>query len=554
LFEALGDMALQMLNDEERARTCYVAAITAAQPLEAKHLPLLEKSLKLQNASRDYAGAARTGELVAAFGGSPAERAARYLQAARDFLHAGDPVRARAAAARAADADPYDVDAVDLASGLAIDLGDMDNASAMLTRLLTAKDDRFTLQETARRALLCYRLGAARAQRGDVRQAIPRYEKAVALAPNGEGATQARRGLVEQIKSGVIEDPARRELLLQHLQAIAGYTGALPDLVAWADELRRADRAEQARAAIELAQACGHTADVHQSAYLSIHKPFVMRDDEPYKTQLDATDRAMIADGGEATLAPIASALAEAAALLWPDLQEALARCGVQGASRVPATLNVAATAMFPRITTVLGAGAVMVYQRDTGPDITVVGAATPIIVLGPRLTGNTSSSPPAGGQPAAGQNEARALIARAVELTRPEHIVFAGLPLADATRLLASVARLFGPPTLRDAAENLVDDEDVQRGHDEMVKAALPVKIRSRLDQILASLPPSALDVQSHLYACDRTADRAALLLGGDAATVARECAARNEGIEHLITLIGHPDYFTTRAKLGLK
>jgi hypothetical protein len=52
---------------------------------------------------------------------------------------------------------------------------------------------------------------------------------------------------------------------------------------------------------------------------------------------------------------------------------------------------------------------------------------------------------------------------------------VFAGLPLADATRLLASGRRSFGPPTLRDAAENLVDDEDVQRGHDEMVKPRSP-------------------------------------------------------------------------------
>jgi tetratricopeptide (TPR) repeat protein len=157
----------------KRARTCYVAAAAAAQPLEQKHVPLLEKNVKLQNAARDHAGAARTNELMAAFGSSPGERAARYVQAARDFLQAGDQVRARAAAVRAADSDPYDVDAVDLASGLAIDLGDMDSASAMLTRLLTAKDDRFTEQETARRALLSYRLGAARAQRGDVRQAVP---------------------------------------------------------------------------------------------------------------------------------------------------------------------------------------------------------------------------------------------------------------------------------------------------------------------------------------------------------------------------------------------
>jgi hypothetical protein len=198
---------------------------------------------------------------------------------------------------------------------------------------------------------------------------------------------------------------------------------------------------------------------------------------------------------------------------------------------------------MFPRLTTALGTGAVMLYQRESGPDITVVGAATPVIVLGPRLINNQASP-----------GEARALIARAVELTRPEHIAFTGLPYDGASRLLASVARLFGSPTLRDAAENLVQDEDVQRGHDEMVKAALSVKIRTRLDELLKTLPPNALDVQSYVYACHRTADRAALLLGGESSAITRECAGRHDGVEHLISLIAHADFFATRAKLGLR
>ncbi|HLL21015.1 MAG TPA: tetratricopeptide repeat protein, partial [Kofleriaceae bacterium] len=358
LFEALGDMSLQMLDDEERARTCYVAAVAAAQPLEAKHLPLLEKNLQLQSAARDFAGAARTNELMAAFGSTPAERAHRYVHAARDFLQVGDQVRARAAAVRAAEADPYDVDAVDLASGLALDLGDLDSASAMLTRLLTAKDDRFTPHQSARRALLSFRLGAARAQRGDVRQAVPMFERAIALAPDGEGAMQARRSIVELLRTNQL-DTTRRDVIAEHLQAITAHTGALSDLLAWADELRRADKPYAARTALELAIACGHTADVHQSAYLTINKPHVMRDDEAYRATFDTEDRAMIVDPGEATLSTIAATLAEAAALLWPDLGEAFARAGVEGATRVPATLNVPATSMFPRLTTAIGTSAV---------------------------------------------------------------------------------------------------------------------------------------------------------------------------------------------------
>ncbi|MBA3452193.1 MAG: tetratricopeptide repeat protein, partial [Deltaproteobacteria bacterium] len=133
LFEALGDMALLMLHDEERARTCFAAAVAAAQPIEAKHVPLLEKLLERQDLAGDHPGAGRTAELMAAFGSTPSDRCSRYLRAARDYLAAGDRVRARGAADRAVESDPYDVDAVDLGSGLAIDQSDVEAAASMLT-------------------------------------------------------------------------------------------------------------------------------------------------------------------------------------------------------------------------------------------------------------------------------------------------------------------------------------------------------------------------------------------------------------------------------------
>ncbi len=537
LFEALGDMALVMLGDETRATACYASAVAAAQPLEARHVALLEKLLERQALAKDLAGSARTAELMAAFGTTPAERAHRYLRAARDYLAAGDRVRARSVADRAVEADPYDVDAVDLASGLAIDQADVDAAATMLTRLLSAKDDRFSADETARRALLSYRLGHARAQRGDLRQAMPAYERAIGLAPGSPGATSARRGLVEIARTS--DDPSRKAAIVTHLQAITAATGELADLVVWAEELRRGEQAEPGRATLELAAACGHTLDVHQSAFLSIHKPYAMRDDEAYRAPLEPADRELLNPEGTSPLAPVAQALAEAAPLLWPDLEEALARVGAAGARRIPATLHVPATAMYSRLTTVLGTGAIMLYQRDEGPDLTLVSAATPIIVLGPRLC--TDATPVA---------EVRALVARAIELSRFEHVVFAGLPLANATSLVASVARLFGPPLLRDAATNLVVDEDLQRAHDEMVKHALSVKIRTRLEAALATLPPQALDVARHVALSNKVADRAGLLLGGHPIALA---GARGESASHLIAAIAQPGWFPLRAKLGV-
>jgi tetratricopeptide (TPR) repeat protein len=553
LFEALGDMALRTLRDQDRARTCYAAAVAAAQPLEAKHLALLDKLLERQTQGGDLAGAARTAELTAAFGATPGERASRHVRAARDYLAAGDPVRARAAAERAVDSDPYDLDAVDLASRLAIDAGDADPAAAMLTRLLTAKDDRQAAAHpagvAARRAALSVRLGHARAQRGDVRQAMAAYERALASAgesdPAPDAAIEARRGMVELLRAG--GDASKRETIALHLQAITCATGALADLVGWADELRRQNLGDAGRATLELALACGHPADVHQRAFLSIHPARALRDDEAYKAALDPDrpdrgGRALIADPELAALAPIAAVLAEAAALVWPDLDETLERNAVAAARRVPATLHAPATAMLSRIASALGAGAVMLYERDHGPDIAVISAATPVIVLGPRML---AAATPAG--------EVRAILARAVELTRPEYVAFTGLPLADATRLLASVVRLFGPGALREAAARLVADPDVQRGHDDMVRAALPVRTRTRLEQLLASLPGAALDVARYRSACERSADRAALLLGGDATVIAGLAAARGERPNHLISAVAQPAWLAVRTRLGL-
>src|SRR5439155_15833170 len=105
------------------------------------------------------------------------------------------------------------------------------------------------------------------------------------------------------------------------------------------------------------------------------------RDDEQYRAALDG-DRALIRDPSKAPrgidLAPVATALAEAAALVWPDLDDTLARHGAAGARRVPATRHAPAVAMFSRIAAALGAGAVMLYERDAGPDAEVIAAATP--------------------------------------------------------------------------------------------------------------------------------------------------------------------------------
>ena len=372
LFEALGDMALLMLKDEERAASCYAAAVAAgataggaprAAAREAARAPGRKRRSRRQRAHRRADGIVRHDR----------RRALRALPArgARLPGRAGQG-RARGAADRAVEADPYDVDAVDLGSELAIEAGDVEAAAAMLTRLLTAKGTETT---APRRALLSFRLGHARAARGDTRQAIPALERAIQLAPDSDGAVAARSLLVDLSR----DDASRKADIPAHLAAITRATGELVDLVAWAEEMRRLDRADAGRVTLELAMACGHEPDVHQRAFLSVHRPYAMRDDEGYPAtladvleaparptptpksdpahKLPPTGHDLVTDSAD-PIASIAATLAEAAALLWPDLDGALTRAGAAGARRVPATLNVPAVAMFPRLTTVLGVGA----------------------------------------------------------------------------------------------------------------------------------------------------------------------------------------------------
>jgi len=569
LFEALGDMSLMLLSDEDRARVCYEAAVAAAQPLEARHLPLLAKLLERQDLAGDHLGAARTSELMAAFGTTAAERAARYTRAASEYVTGGDRERARAAAERAVDADPYDLDAVTIAADLLVGDGALEKAATILGRALSSRPDGRPATATddvtqARRATLWLRLGQVRLMRGDAKNGVPALEKAVAIAPDSDAALDARRKLLEVLRptpggvggSGAME-PAKRDQAIELLRAIAHATGDRADVVAWADELRRADR-PVARFAIELAHAMGHPLDVHQTAYLTTHKPTAMPADAAYKGAATADEvSALIADEDEAPLAPIASALAEAIALLVPDPEETLARVGAAGARRVTTAAKLAPAEMFPRIASAIGTGATVLYLRDDPeagpiPDVQVVAAGTPMVVLGPRLRGV--------GGPAPASGELRFVLGRAAALAQPSRVIFAGAPREDAGRLLAAIVRSFGPPALVAAVARLIPDrgsehaEGVQRQHDEHVRTTLPVRLRGQLQHLLASASPRDLDLDAFLAATERSADRAGLLASDEPAIAFAAVRARGADTFHLVRAALAPGWLALRNKLGWK
>lgn len=586
LFEALGDLAVTVLHDEARARVCYEAAVAAARPIEARHVPLLEKLLERHDLAGDHLGAGRVAELMAAFAPTAPARASRYLRAALDYVAGDDTVRARAAVARALENEPGDLDAADLASDLAIEAGDHAAAVELLARCLggkSARSGRATRPPTlpsipaitgpapgnARatgslptvttpspvdsaaqrtvRARLWHRLGVARLARGDARQASAAFESAIEVGPDSPGAIEAHRALARLL---VPDDGARGPrppALAEHLRAIAAASGAVADVVAWADELRRAGDDDGARLALDVAVALGHGLDVHQIAFVQNHGLAALADDGAYRTALAPEVRAELVDGPEAaaerTLAAVLGQLADVAGLIWPDTADALARAGLAGATRIAATSVAPAVAMFPRVAGALGTAASLFQHASAlGDEARVLCAGTPIVVLGPDLLAETGDA-----------GARRAAMTRAAELVRPERLLAAGLTDADGARLVTAVARLFGPASLRAAASRTVRDEEVQRAYDDVVRSALPVRVRTRLEQLLASATLDELDLGRYRAACQRAADRAAILLAPDVAAAMAAVRRRGGELGHLVRLVATPSFRTARAALGL-
>ncbi len=578
LFEALGDLAVTVLHDEARARVCYEAAVGSARPIEARHVPLLEKLLERHDLASDHLAAGRIGELMAAFGTTAGARASRYLRAALDYVAGADTPRARASAMRALENEPTDLAAADLASDLAVSDGDHAAAAELLARCLVGRASRSSRTMMAPvprpgpvgrgtgsqptipppvaaeapaqrelRARLWHRLGAARLARGDHRQAATAFEQAVEVAPASAGALDAHRAMAQLLAP---DDVTRAT----HLAAVAAATATRDDVTAWADELRRTGAPDAARLALDLALALGHALDVHQIAFQQNHPLVVMAPDAAYRGALDDEHRALI-DGDDGPpagpLGEVLAILAEVAGLLWPDTTDGLARAGLGGATRIPATSTTAAVATFPRVAAAVGAAASL-FQIATmpstadalapGADVRVVCGATPVVVLGPRALAADADA-----------GVIRAALARAVALTLPGRVIACGLGVADGARLIAAVARLFGPPPLRAAVARDVVDEEVQRAYDEVVRSALPVRIRTRLEQALATATAADLDLAPYRARCDRAADRVAVLLAPDITTAIGLVRQRGGELGHLVRLLCDSRTIAARARLGL-
>lgn len=504
LYEALGDLAVRALSDLARARACYEQAVASASPLEAKHVPLLHKLRVSQRDAADAAGAGRTCELLSSFSADARTRGAFLLETAELYATAGDAARARTAAARAVEADPQNETALHLATELDLALADPEAAASRLGRALPGlppPDE----ADAPRRAELWRRLGEARRARGDVKGAVPAYDKAVATAPDCDAADAARARLVELLGA---------DNATGHLRALAVRAARPADLLALGRALV-ASSVDGAHVALTLAGALGEALSAEDRAFLAAHPPRRMAPDETYAAALDDADVALLGDGADGPLVELGAALGEAAALLWPDPVKAVGDAARRlGAGR--------AAAIFHQVAKVVAPPTVLFAAEAAGaPDVTVVCASPPAVVLGPRLLGDAVSD-----------LELRFVLSRAAFLTRAARLPGAGLP-PERLALLAQALATFGGAR---AATPEVEAEA------QSLRRTLPLRVRLRVE----ALAHAPLEPDRYRAACERAADRAGLLLAGDVAAAARAT--------HLVRFAASEAFLALRSKIGLK
>src|SRR5205823_11591665 len=165
LYDALGDLARDVLGDPERAERCWHQVADAGDP------SVLDKLLVLQRKRGARIERAETCERLAALREGRA-RKELLEEAAQAYASGGDVTRARMIAETLIAENPLDVDAVICASAVALTARDVERVAQWLRRALGAWEagqDRG--DGDPRRADLWRRLGDAERARGDDRAA-----------------------------------------------------------------------------------------------------------------------------------------------------------------------------------------------------------------------------------------------------------------------------------------------------------------------------------------------------------------------------------------------
>ncbi len=524
LFDALGDMARDVLGDLERAERCW------AQLVDIAEAPILDKLLATQR-KRGSAARAHTCLRLADIAGDATQRKALLEEAAEMLAADGKHARALEVAERVMSAHPNDVTSLTCAADVALAAGDPSRAASWLRPQLARV--RVSPDEAPRVAALWRKLGDAERALGALPAARRAYTQAAAVAPSSDGALAARRGLVELDAEG--EHATSPVSLQSSLFALVEAQPERDDVLALARELAGRDP-DHARATYELARALGARLSEDDDQFYASHPPRALAPDEVYATRLSAADRReLIDDPDDAPLTGVLEIVGEAMRLVCPDAKTALLDAGYDDATRVPVTGDVMAAAILPQIAKAIDGPAVLLYSSERAPqDIELVLASPPVIVLGPDVVEDDDPT------------ELRFLLGRVVELARPHRVFAGGQSDADFAALVAAITT-FDPRAARPRATRRADAAITRDA--EWLRSKLPVVVRQRLTERLTSLS-EPLDPDRYTAACARAADRAGMLACGQI-DVAVELAGGASVARHLIELATSRAYIDARRRL---
>ncbi|HTL31552.1 MAG TPA: tetratricopeptide repeat protein [Kofleriaceae bacterium] len=531
LYDALGDLALDVLGDAERAERCW-SAVSQLGSAE-----VLTKLLALQRKRGATAQAmiarGETAERLAAV--TDDRRAAKELteEAAQAFAAGGDRARARAVADYLVSQHSLDADTIFVATSIAA--GDHETSAAWLRRALGAWEAAKDKGEgDPRRAELWRRLGDAEKGRRNERAALDAYQRAVVAAPDSDGALAARRGLIELAASFGRSANTSRIALVEAEQVPT-------EVISTARELARTGDPEDARAMFELARALGVELLAEDERFLDANAPRAMASDEAYAAALDEAERfTLIDDEADGVLAEVFALLGEAGPLVSPDAKTALDAEALSDARRIPATSDAAAVAIYPQIAKALGGPATLMYANPSrnAPDLRLLLASPPVLILGPRLAGIRARSRSDVEYDV--DAELRFRLGRAVELSRPHRLFALGSDPEVYVKLVAALVHAFGQKQGEPAQHVAYEAERLRK--------SVPVALRSKLADKLAGAGP--LDAAAYLAACERAADRAGLVACGHPG-IAIHLAGGPERARHLVRLAASQAYLAAQKKL---
>lgn len=531
LFDALGDLAMHVLGEPERAERCW------SRVASALHAPVLEKLLALQRKRGSKIERGETCERLAAVTGDARAKKELTEEAAQAFVAGGDLARALAVAEYLIASYPHDLDTVTCASKIAVACGEQEKAAGWLRRALNAWEAAGNRGDgDPRRADLWRMLGDAERDRRNERAALDAYQRAVVASPDSDGALAARRGLIELAGSFGRSANTSRLALVEAEQDPA-------DIIASARELAAGGQEEDARALYELARVLDVELLAEDEQFLDSHAPKPMASDEAYAAPLDETERRLLVDEpGEGAIADLMLLLGEAANLVCPDARTALDNDALCDAKRIAASSEAAVVAMYPQIAKALGGPPTLLYADParSGPDLRLLLAAPPVLVVGQRLAAVRARSRSDVEQDV--DAELRFRLGRIVELSRPHRLFVAGSERDAFARIVAGLWHAFGKP-------DVAPTHEVAR-EAERLRHALPVALRRRIGERLASLPASALDLQAYVASCQRAADRAGHLACGHTA-IAIHLAGGPLRAPHLVKLAASNKYRAARRKL---